>query len=758
MKMKIFDNIQQELQFRLEFEKLITSISTHFINLESNKFHSGITQGLKKIAEFANIDRLIIYVNDHEIQQSVFEWKIEGVPSHQYFLKNQFESHFPWLFNQMRNEAMVNYVDIDKMPDAAKTEAELFYGEGITAILCIPMLYQNKFFGWMEFANFHPPEKWDIHTIDQFRNVANLFLNALERKKYENQIHTLYQDMEQRINDKTIELTTLLNIQKALTTELHIDHVIQLIADGARKLTNTCFSTVYLLENGNFSLKVISGDQDMLLPIGFEIPYYRTHLEVAFRAGIPIFINKRNNASKIFRRMFELSGTDSILIMPLISNQETIGMISVADKEDGELGSDDERLLRMFATIAIIALNNAHIYSQEQNRREEAERGKNIAEALRDILRILNSKMELQDILDYIASQSRDLLHSSSTMIRKIDYIKNTVITAASSNLPPEFEVIREIPFYPGGSERILKENKPVVVSNLKNSLGRYLDDPEDLSTPQRKWAKAIIKYYHSHFIIPLIINEELYGTLTFYYNQPTEFSEEDIYLGMTLGTQVSLAIENARLRSQEKEVAVAAERNRLAKDLHDAVTQTLFSATLIADVLPRLWERNQDEAKKRLEELRLLTRGALAEMRTLLLELRPSSIDDASFPELLKQLCDALNGRLRIPVNLQITGNPNLTPECKINFYRIAQEAMNNIAKHADATEVLVKYWVDENTIHLFIQDNGKGWDGTTAPSNHLGFNIMKERASSINAELEISSEIGIGTKIDLSAKRLEK
>ena len=300
------------------------------------------------------------------------------------------------------------------------------------------------------------------------------------------------------------------------------------------------------------------------------------------------------------------------------------------------LGADDERLLKMFATIAIIALNNAHIYSQEQNRREEAERGKIIAEALRDILRVLNSKMDLQDILDYIASQSRDLLHSSSTMIRKIDYDKNTVITAASSNLPPEFEVIREIPFYPGGSERILKENKPVVVSNLKNSLGRYLDDPEDLSTPQRNWAKAIIKYYHSHFIIPLIINEELYGTLTFYYNQPTEFSEEDIYLGMTLGTQVSLAIENARLRSQEKEVAVAAERNRLAKDLHDAVTQTLFSATLIADVLPRLWERNQDEAKKRLEELRLLTRGALAEMRTLLLELRPSSIDDASFPDLL--------------------------------------------------------------------------------------------------------------------------
>jgi signal transduction histidine kinase len=753
--MKKFETIQEELQFRLEFEKLITTISTHFISLDSNKFHTGVLQGLRKIAEFANIDRMIIYVNDHEIQQSIFEWKVESVSSHQHFLKYQFALTFPWLLNQMENNIIINYVDIDKLPDDASMEYTLFKNEGITAILCIPMIYQNNFFGWLEFANFHPPEKWDIYTVDQFKNVANLFLNALERKKYENKIHSLYQDMEQRINDKTTELTTLLNIQKALTTELHIDHVIQLIADGARKLTSTCISTVYLLENGNFSLKVFSGDQDILLPLGFEIPYHQTHLEVAFRAGIPILIDKKKNASKIFKKLFDLSDTDSILLMPLISNQEIIGMISVADKEDGELGPDDERLLKMFATIAIIALNNAHIYTQEQNRREEAERGKIIAEALRDILRVLNSKMDLQEILDYIATQSRELLSSSSTMIRRIDYSKSTVITAASSNLPVEFEVIREIPFYPGGSERILKDNKPVVVSNLKNSLGRYLDDPEDLATPQRDWARAIIKYYHSHFIIPLIINDELYGTLTFYYNQPTEFSEEDIKLGMILGTQVSLAIENARLRSQEKEIAVAAERNRLAKDLHDAVTQTLFSATLIADVLPRLWERNQSEAKKRLEELRLLTRGALAEMRTLLLELRPSSIDDASFPELIKQLCEALNGRLRIPVELQISGNPDITSDCKINFYRIAQEAMNNIAKHADATEVIVKYWGDENSIHMIIQDNGKGLDGTAAPSNHLGFNIMKERASSINAELVITSEIGNGTKINLIAKK---
>ena len=147
----------------------------------------------------------------------------------------------------------------------------------------------------------------------------------------------------------------------------------------------------------------------------------------------------------------------------------------------------------MLANIAIIALENARIYRQEQKRREEAENGKKIAEALRDILRVLNSKMALDQVLAYIALQSKELLKSSSTMIRKINYENGTVITEASSNLPDEFAIINEMPFYPGGSERVLRENRPVFVSNLNESLGRYLNDPQELSSPQQEWAKIIL-------------------------------------------------------------------------------------------------------------------------------------------------------------------------------------------------------------------------------------------------------------------------
>jgi signal transduction histidine kinase len=105
-----------------------------------------------------------------------------------------------------------------------------------------------------------------------------------------------------------------------------------------------------------------------------------------------------------------------------------------------------------------------------------------------------------------------------------------------------------------------------------------------------------------------------------------------------------------ARLYEQAEEAAVATERNRLARDLHDAVSQTLFSASLIAKVLPRLWERKPEEGRRRLEEVRRLTRGALAEMRTLLLELRPKALVEADLGDLLRQLTEAFIGRARIP------------------------------------------------------------------------------------------------------------
>ncbi len=206
-------------------------------------------------------------------------------------------------------------------------------------------------------------------------------------------------------------------------------------------------------------------------------------------------------------------------------------------------------------------------------------------------------------------------------------------------------------------------------------------------------------------------------------------------------------------LSQQLQQSAIAAERNHLARELHDAVSQTLFSASLIADVLPRIWERNQEEAQRRLNELRELTRGALAEMRMLLIELRPSALEEAQITELFHQLVDAFTGKTRVPVALHISDEPCRLPAgVKIVFYRIAQEALNNITKHADANQVYIDLECQANATTLTIRDDGCGFDpDMSQATSHFGLHIMRERAENVGATFRLESAEGKGTSIEV-------
>lgn len=250
---------------------------------------------------------------------------------------------------------------------------------------------------------------------------------------------------------------------------------------------------------------------------------------------------------------------------------------------------------------------------------------------------------------------------------------------------------------------------------------------------------------------IPLMAKGRLVGSLNLSTNQSRTYPPEQIALLKTIGQQIGVAVENARLYEQAKQTAIAAERGRLARELHDAVTQTLFSANLIADVIPRIWKRDPDEGMKNLEELCQLTRGALAEMRTLLLEMRPESLERADIKSLLTQLVDAFIGRVRVPVSLDIQSDCALTHEVKLAFYRVAQEALNNIAKHSGARQVDLHLECQTDQLSMLIKDDGLGFDPGSITAEHLGITIMRERANSIGAGLRIESQVGQGTTIML-------
>jgi signal transduction histidine kinase len=197
---------------------------------------------------------------------------------------------------------------------------------------------------------------------------------------------------------------------------------------------------------------------------------------------------------------------------------------------------------------------------------------------------------------------------------------------------------------------------------------------------------------------------------------------------------------------------ATVAERSRLARDLHDVVTQLLFSINLVAGSLPRLWRSEPDMAERSTNELQRLTRGALAEMRTLLRELRPQTIADTDLGTLVTQLTEGLAARHDIPAEIRTEVNGDLPSDVHIALYRIAQEAMNNVAKHANASSLIVDLTGGHGHVHLSVIDDGYGFDEAEVNSDSMGLDIMRERANGIGAELSVISEPEAGTAVEVT------
>jgi len=202
----------------------------------------------------------------------------------------------------------------------------------------------------------------------------------------------------------------------------------------------------------------------------------------------------------------------------------------------------------------------------------------------------------------------------------------------------------------------------------------------------------------------------------------------------------------------QVEEAAISRERQRLIRDLHDAVNQ-IHAVGLIAEVLPRIYERNPEQGRQRLEELGALTQEVSAQMQALILELQPAVLADAALPDLLRQLGQSAYRRARIPVKVEVDEHWVALPvEVREASYHVAREALNNVARHSGANKGGLALVCPETGVRLIIEDDGVGFDpGDTGPGR-LGFRIMREQAASLGATLDVHSAPGKGTRIVMS------
>jgi PAS domain S-box-containing protein len=287
--------------------------------------------------------------------------------------------------------------------------------------------------------------------------------------------------------------------------------------------------------------------------------------------------------------------------------------------------------------------------------------------------------------------------------------------------------------------DRLLREGRAQVVADVR-------------SYPLSDLARDLLVHpqVRSVIFVPLLIGGTAVGLLWVARDQTERvFAENERALAEIIALDLAAAIESARLSREAKRAAVAEERHRLAHELHDSITQTLYSVSILAEALPRVLERDLEDAKRNARHMRQVVLGALAEMRTLLFELRPDALDEADLGVLLRQLADSLRTRGRIDLDLKIDGKVELPLEVKIGLYRIAQEACNNIARHARATHVTVTLQDLPYRLRLTIQDDGEGFDPADVSAAQMGLRIMRERAEAIGLHLAIDSQIGLGTRI---------
>jgi signal transduction histidine kinase len=300
-------------------------------------------------------------------------------------------------------------------------------------------------------------------------------------------------------------------------------------------------------------------------------------------------------------------------------------------------------------------------------------------------------------------------------------------------------------------------DRQPFGIVDFPAYVEDLFSDPEGhrLTEMDYWWYGRLVEHFESLLAAPVVIRDELYGALVLYYAETHVFSEEDKRLLASLADQSALAIENARLRVQAEQAAVAEERNRIARELHDSVSQALYGIGLGARTARTMLDRSELDAATTeklaspLDYVLSLADAGLAEMRALIFELRPDALANEGLVAALERHAAVVRTRHKLAVALDLCDEPDVSLEVKEALYRIAQEALNNAVKHAGAAQVRIRLAREDGALLLEIGDDGAGFDPSLDYPGHLGLASMEERAERHGGSLEIESAPGAGTTI---------
>ena len=445
-------------------------------------------------------------------------------------------------------------------------------------------------------------------------------------------------------------------------------------------------------------------------------------------------------SSRILARHDELQCK---LAGPLRAKGEINGLLFVGDRRSCPILRQDEELLTTICNTMGVFVENVRLY-QERTRQLQIER------SVIKVTEQVTSELELDRVLPKVMEIAADLVGADGAVMALLDEEQNILRYPYVHHLPPELGDVT-VSKGEGLSGQVMATGKPIVI---------------DKYAAYRHAIPAFVEAgLTSVATVPVGSGERIFGALSILsIDQAKAYSNREIALLTAIGRQAGIAIENAylyenmRYYAHQITQAQENERRRIARELHDDTIQSLVALSRRLEALSASDGLLSPEAAGRVQELQTVTREMIERMRRFSQDLRPSILDDLGLLPTLDELTAELDREEGIHAELRVTGEERrLSSEMELTLFRIVQEALNNVRRHADANRVVIAVDISDSGVEIAVEDNGKGFVPPNSPDHptaggKLGLIGMHERARLLRGSLSVDSKPGRGTRVVIS------
>ena len=536
--------------------------------------------------------------------------------------------------------------------------------------------------------------------------------------------------------EKPDRLRALLDAGIALAGELSLDGALQKIVEAAAELTDAKYAALGVIDPAGQELErfVVTGiDAETQAAIG-DLPRGRGILGVLIRDARPLRLDDLGKDPRSVGFPPDHPPMTTFLGVPILLRGVAYGNLYLTEKAGGgSFSEEDEELSQVLAAQAAVAIENARLY-------ESATRWLNQLESLNEIVDALISEVELPKMLELVAARLRELVKARLVVIAMPSPGGDLVIRTVAGE----------------GAEELVG----TVLERRGSKSGRVLDRGrserveaiiEDLEVDQEAGRRMGAR---TGLYVPLILRGRPIGILTAHDKDGGDlrFTDEDLRLAETLSARVAVAVDlSQRVARDALRSVVSAqelERERLARELHDETGQALTSILLgLKELEDAGSAADVTSATARLRELVVTT---LQDVRRLAVELRPKALDDFGLVPALERLVETFQEQTGIEVIMEPQlGQERLPSEIETALYRIIQEALTNVVKHAQASRVSIVLSRRVNTVSAVFEDDGRGFSVDETRDGGLGLLGMKERLSLLDGRLQIESSSDGGTTL---------